>query len=56
VVACALANKMARIARAVMMRQEDYRSRWNDQSCPDPNEPGPTGHARGLKAQVLTAV
>jgi hypothetical protein len=33
--ACALANKMARIGWAVMMRQEDFRSRRHDQ-------PGPT--------------
>ena len=46
VVACALANKMARIAGAVMIRQEDYRNRRPDQSCPDLNEPG----------AVLTAV
>ena len=56
VVACALANKMARIGWAVMMRQEDFRGRRHDQPCPDLGEPGPTGHARGLKAHVLTAV
>src|SRR6266566_3740605 len=46
VAACALANKMARIGWAVMVRQEDFRSRRHDQPCPDLGEPGPTGHAR----------
>jgi transposase len=40
VVACALANKMARVGWAVMMRQEDFRSRRRDQPCPDLNPPG----------------
>jgi len=35
VVACALANKMARIGWAVMMRQEDFRLPRPDQPCPD---------------------
>jgi transposase len=35
VVACALANKMARVGWAVMMRQEDYRRPRQDQLCPD---------------------
>jgi Transposase IS116/IS110/IS902 family len=35
VAACALANKMARIGWAVMVRQEDFRSRRHDQPCPD---------------------
>jgi transposase len=35
VAACALANKMARIGWAVMMRQEDYRRPRRDQLCPD---------------------
>jgi len=45
-VACALANKMARIGWAVMMRQEDFRCRRQDQPRPDRLEPG----------AVLTAV
>ncbi len=40
VAACALANKMARIGWAVMMRQQDFRSRRHDQPCPDLGEPG----------------
>jgi transposase len=40
VAACALANKMARIGWAVMVRQEDFRSRRHDQPCPDLGEPG----------------
>jgi transposase len=40
VVACALANKMARVGWAVMMRQEDFRSRRRDQPCPDLNQLG----------------
>ena len=40
VAACALANKMARIGWAVMMRQERFRSRRRDQSHPDPDQPG----------------
>lgn len=35
VVACALANKMARIGWAVMMRQEAFQQRRPDQPCPD---------------------
>ena len=35
VAACALANKMARIGWAVMMRQQDYRPPRQDQLCPD---------------------
>ena len=46
VAACALANKMARIGWAVMMRQEDFRRRRHDQ-------PGPDQPQRGA---VLTAV
>src|SRR6266567_6068094 len=38
--ACALANKMPRIGWAVMMRQEDFRSRRHDQPRPDLGEPG----------------
>jgi hypothetical protein len=56
VAAWALANKMARIGWAVMVRQEDFRSRRRDPPCPDLGEPGPAGHARGLKAHVLAAV
>src|SRR5438876_2156695 len=40
VAACALANKMARIGWAVMMRQEDFRRRRHDQPCPDRPPPG----------------
>jgi len=39
VAACALASKMARIGWAVMMRQENFRSRRQDQPCPDRREP-----------------
>ena len=35
VAACALANKMARIGWAVMMRQNDFHSWRHDQPCPD---------------------
>jgi transposase len=35
VVACALANKLARIGWAVMLRQQDYRRPRQDQPCPD---------------------
>jgi len=40
VAACALANKMARIGWAIMMRQQDYRSRRHDQPRPDLAESG----------------
>jgi transposase len=40
VAACALANKMARIGWAVMMRQEDFRRRLQDQPGPDQPQPG----------------
>jgi hypothetical protein len=40
VAACALANKMARIGWAVMMRQEDFRRRLQDQPRPDRPQPG----------------
>jgi hypothetical protein len=56
VVACALANKMARIGWAVMMRQEDFCRRVQDQPCPDRPQPGtvlPTGHACGLTAHAV---
>jgi transposase len=56
VVACALANKMARIGWAVMMRQEDFRSQRHDQPCPDLGEPGavlPTDEVRGLTALAV---
>jgi transposase len=56
VAACALANKMARIGWALMMRQEDFRRPLQDQPRPDRPQPGPTGHARGLKAHVLAAI
>ena len=55
-VACALANKMARIAWAVMMRQEDYRNRRHDQSCPDLNEPGAVLTAVKTAARTPAAV
>jgi len=35
VVACALANKLARTGWALMMRQQDYRRPRQDQLCPD---------------------
>jgi transposase len=35
VAACALANKLARIGWALMMRQQDYRRPLQDQPCPD---------------------
>ena len=35
VAACALANKMARIGWAVMLRQQDFRPRRQDQPCPE---------------------
>jgi transposase len=56
VVACALANKMARIAWAVMMRQEDYRNRRHDQACLDPNEPGAVLTAVKTAARTPAAV
>jgi transposase len=56
VVACALANKMARIGWAVMTRQADFRRQPQDQLRPDRPQLGPTGHARGLKAHVLATV
>jgi Transposase IS116/IS110/IS902 family len=67
VAACALANKMARIGWAVMMRQEDFRRRRHDQPDPDLGEPGtvltavktasrtPAAVARPLVGPVLTA-
>src|SRR5271165_6966923 len=56
VAACALANKMARIGWAVMVRQQDYRRPRQDQPCPDLDQPDPTDQVRGLKAHVLAAV
>jgi hypothetical protein len=47
--ACALANKMARIGWAVMMRQEDFRSRRHDQPGPD------LGQRDAVLAAVKTA-
>jgi transposase len=35
VAACALANKLARIGWALMLRQQDYRRPQQDQPCPD---------------------
>jgi hypothetical protein len=55
VVACALANNMARIGWVVMTRQQDFRRRMRDQPRPDRPQPGPTGHARGLKAHEMGA-
>jgi transposase len=40
VAACALANKMARIGWAVMMRQQDFGNWRHDQPRPDLGEPG----------------
>jgi transposase len=57
VAACALANKMARIGWAVMMRQENFRRRRHDQPCPDARQSGavlPTDQVRGLKAHGMT--
>ena len=67
VAACALANKMARIGWAVMMRQEDFRRRRHDQPCPDARQSGavlaavktasraPAAVALPLVGPVLTA-
>ena len=49
VVACALANKMARIGWAVMIRQHDFRRRVHDQPCPD------RPHCGAVLAAVKTA-
>ena len=49
VVACALANKMARIGWALMMRQEDFSSRRHDHPCPE------LGEAGAVLAAVKTA-
>ena len=56
VAACALANKMARIGWAVMVRQQDYHRPRQEQPCPDLDQPDPTDQVRGLKAHVLAAV
>jgi transposase len=56
VVACALANKMARIGWAVMRRQEDFRSRRHDQPCPNPGEPGAVLAAVKTAARTPAAV
>jgi len=56
VAACALANKMARIGWAVMMRQEDFGRRQHDQPRPSLSQPGtvlPTDQVRGLKAHAV---
>ena len=67
VVACALANKMARIGWAVMRRQEHFRGRRHDQPCPNLGERGavltavktasraPSAVALPLVGPVLTA-
>jgi transposase len=56
VAACALANKMARIGWAVMMRQEDFRNRRHDQPCPDLGEPGAVLTAVKTAARAPAAV
>jgi transposase len=56
VAACALANKMARIGWAVMMRQEDFRSRRHDQPCPDLGQPGVVLTAVKTAARAPAAV
>ena len=56
VAACALANKMARIGWAVMMRQEDFRRRRHDQPCPDLGEPGTVLAALKTAARAPAAV
>ena len=53
VAACALANKMARIGWAVMMRQEDFRRRRHDQPCPDARQSFPgSPPSRPLRARL----
>ena len=54
--ACALANKMARIGWALMMRQEDFRSRRHDQPCPDRPQPDAVLPALKTAARAPAAV
>src|SRR5438876_3758642 len=56
VAACALANKMARIGWAAMMRQEDFRRRLQDQPCPDRPQPGAVLPAVKTAARAPAAV
>ena len=56
VAAGALANKMARIGWAVMIRQEDFRGRRHDQPCPDPCEPGAVLTALKTASRAPSAV
>jgi transposase len=52
VAACALANKMARIGWAVMMRQEDFRHRRHDEPRSDLGEPGAVLTSRPRRARL----
>ena len=56
VAACALANKMARIGWAVMMRQEDFSRRQHDQPRPTPSQPGTVLPAVKTAARAPAAV
>ena len=56
VAACALANKMARIGWAVMMRQEDFRPRRHDQPRSDLGQPGVVLAALKTAARAPSAV
>ena len=56
VVACALANKMARIGWALMMRQEDFRSPAAHQTRPDRGESGAVLAALKTAARTPSAV
>ena len=53
--ACALANKMARIGWAVMIRQQDFRRR-HDQPCPDQPQLGAVLPALKTAARAPAAV
>ena len=54
--ACALANKLARIGWAVMMRQEDFHSRRHHQPCPDQPQPDAVLAALKTAARAPAAV
>ena len=56
VAACALANKMARIGWAVMMRQEDFRRQRHDQPCPDRRQSGAVPAAVKTASRAPAAV
>jgi transposase len=56
VAACALANKMARIGWAVMIRQQDFRRWRHDQLCPDRTQPGAMLAALKTAARTPAAV